>query len=73
MNLRPPPWLAATAALLLSAAAAPAASVYDSNGHLWLNYVGDHPLGDTKWGIHLESQFRLSDMGSDWQQLLING
>lgn len=71
MNLRPPPWLAATAVLLLSAATAPAASVYDSNGNLWLNYVGDHPLGDTKWGIHLESQFRLSDMGADWQQLLV--
>ena len=47
-----------------------AASV-DSNGHLWLNYVGDHPVGDGPWGIHLEGQFRRSELGGDWQQILI--
>lgn len=43
----------------------------DSNGNLWLNYVGDHPLGDGPWGLHLEVQTRRADFGEDWQQLLI--
>lgn len=43
----------------------------DSNGHLWLNYVGDHPLGGSAWGLHLEVQNRRADMGEEWQQLLI--
>lgn len=43
----------------------------DSNGHLWFNYVGDHPLGEGPWGLHLEVQNRLTDLGSDWQQILL--
>lgn len=43
----------------------------DSNGHLWLNYVGDHPLGNGPWGLHLETQTRRADLGADWQQLLV--
>jgi|688.fasta_scaffold127891_2 hypothetical protein len=60
-----------TAAALSLTAAAHAASVFDSNGNLWVNYVGDHPLGKTPWGIHLEAQVRRADFGGDWQQLLI--
>jgi len=41
------------------------------NYNLWLNYVGDHPLFGSPWGLHLEVQNRLSDWGDDWQQLLI--
>lgn len=40
------------------------------NSNLWLNYVGDHPIGDGPWGLHLEMQNRLSEWGDDWQQLL---
>jgi hypothetical protein len=43
----------------------------DSNGNLWLNYVGDHAIGDGPWGLHLEVQTRRADFGDDWQQLLI--
>jgi hypothetical protein len=41
------------------------------NYHLWLNYVGDHPLFDSPWGAHLEIQNRREDWGDEWQQLLI--
>jgi hypothetical protein len=58
------------ATLLVSRAAA-VERVGDSNGHLWLNYVGDHPLGEGPWGMHLEAQVRRAEMGGDWQQLLI--
>lgn len=43
----------------------------DDNSHLWLNYVGTHPIGDGPWGVHLESQFRRVDFGENWQQLLL--
>jgi hypothetical protein len=56
---------------LLLAAGLQAGDFTDSNGHLWLNYVGDHPLGDSRWGIHLESQLRRAELGGDWQQLLL--
>ena len=61
------------AALLLHAAApaGTAEKVSDSNGNLWLNYVGDHPLGSGPWGVHLEVQNRRSDFGDEWQQLLL--
>ena len=48
-----------------------AADKSDSNGHLWLNYVGDHPIGDGPWGLHLEGQFRRADFGGNWQQIVI--
>lgn len=47
------------------------AETWDSNGHLWMNYVGDHPLGEGPWGVHLEGQVRRADMGAEWQQLLL--
>lgn len=43
----------------------------DSNGNFWLNYVGDHPIAGSKWGLHLEGQFRRSDFGDESQQLLL--
>lgn len=49
-----------------------ASDLHDSNDNLWLNYVGDHPFfPGSKWGLHLESQFRRTDMGEHWQQLLL--
>ena len=49
-----------------------AADHTESNDNLWLNYVGDHPLFGSKWGLHLESQIRRADMGEHWQQLLLH-
>ncbi len=41
------------------------------NHNLWINYVGDHPLFGSPWGIHGEIQNRREDWGKDWQQLLV--
>jgi hypothetical protein len=54
---------------ILSASELTAATA--DNHNLWLNYVGDHPIFKSPWGLHLEVQNRLSDWGEDWQQLLI--
>ena len=56
---------------LLTSISIRAADRSDSNGHLWLNYVGDHPIRNGPWGVHLESQVRRADFGGSWQQLLI--
>lgn len=45
----------------------------DNNGHLWLNYIGSHPIKGGPWGLHLETQVRRADMGDNWQQLLLRG
>ncbi|MBN8245982.1 MAG: DUF2490 domain-containing protein [Verrucomicrobia bacterium] len=42
-----------------------------SNNNLWINYAGDHPVQGGPWGIHLESQWRRSDFGGGWQQILL--
>lgn len=61
------------AALILSASTALAAGgdKHADNTNMWWNYVGDHPLGNTPWGLHLEMQNRRADFGENWQQLLI--
>ncbi|MFY7818834.1 MAG: DUF2490 domain-containing protein [Akkermansiaceae bacterium] len=61
----------ATTITLLSQVHTVRADDHDSNGNLWMNYVGDHPIQGTKWGIHLEGQARRAEMGDDWQQLLL--
>lgn len=45
--------------------------IQGNNAHGWWNYFGDHPIGDTKWGAHLEGQWRRHDIATEWQQLLI--
>jgi hypothetical protein len=57
--------------LLCGLSTAPLKAGTADNHNLWLNYVGDHPLFGSPWGMHLEVQNRLSDWGKDWQQLLI--
>lgn len=42
----------------------------DTNTNAWLMYFGDHTLG-SRWGVHLEGQFRRSDTCLGWQQLLL--
>lgn len=50
---------------------APAADQSDSNSNVWFGYIGDHPIGDGPWGLHLESQMRRVDYGRNWQQFLV--
>lgn len=59
------------AAFFLASTGLAADRLTDSNGNLWLNYVGDHPLGNSPWGLHLEVQNRRADFGDAWQQLLV--
>ena len=56
---------------LASIVSAHAADQHADQYHLWLNYVGDHPLLNSPWGLHLEIQNRREDWGNEWQQLLI--
>lgn len=65
------PRLLLSALLLTAAPALHGADQSDSSENLWLNYVGDHPLGNSPWGLHLESQVRRADYGENWQQLLL--
>ena len=45
---------------------------FTTNEHGWYNYFGDHPLKTgSRWGIHLEGQWRRHDVIARWQQLLI--
>ena len=38
---------------------------------VWFAYIGDHPFGDSRWGVHLEGQLRREDGVSKWQQFLL--
>ncbi len=55
---------------LTSVSAQTPTKITADNNNVWLNYVGDHPLGEGPWGLHLELQNRRSDWGGDWQQVL---
>ena len=57
------------AVLLVSAFSLPAAT--DDNANLWFVYNGDHPLGKSRWGLHLEGHLRRTDLGLKWQQYLL--
>ena len=43
----------------------------DHNAHGWYSYAGDHPIRNTKWGLHLEGQYRRHDVIQKWQQLML--
>ncbi|MEO5922998.1 MAG: DUF2490 domain-containing protein [Bryobacteraceae bacterium] len=59
------------AALLLLASSAFAQTVTDNNANAWFMYFGDHPVAKSRWGIHLEGQWRRANLGATWQQLLL--
>lgn len=42
--------------------------VTDHNLHGWFTYFGDHAFGSSKWGVHLEGQWRRHDAVLRWQQ-----
>jgi Protein of unknown function (DUF2490) len=48
-----------------------ASAATDDNANGWYMYFGDHPIAKTRWGIHLEGQWRRTDIGLKWQQLLL--
>ena len=61
-----------TALLLALGVCLPLAAATDNNANAWFMYFGDHPFSKTsKWGLHLEGQFRRADVGLKWQQLLL--
>jgi hypothetical protein len=43
----------------------------DHNAHGWYMYFGDHALGKSRFGAHLEGQWRRADVVLGWQQLLL--
>lgn len=43
----------------------------DNNANGWYMYFGDHPIAKTRWGLHLEGQWRRANLGLAWQQLLL--
>lgn len=48
-----------------------AAAQVDNNAHAWFMYFGDHPIANSRFGVHLEGQWRRADVGLTWQQLLL--
>jgi hypothetical protein len=43
----------------------------EQNFRVWFAYFGDHPFGDSRWGVHLEGQIRRQDGLADWQHLVL--
>jgi hypothetical protein len=43
----------------------------EHNTHGWYTYFGDHPVAGSRWGVHLEGQFRRHNGITQWQQLLL--
>jgi len=64
-------YLFLAAVLCRPAPAQDSARLSDHNFHTWYMYFGDHPLGESRWGIHFDGQFRRQGIGQRWQQLLL--
>ena len=58
-------------ALLALVLACPLMAETDDNANAWFMYFGDHPVNGSRWGLHLEGQWRRADLGATWQQLLL--
>jgi hypothetical protein len=63
----PAAWIGLLAPLLLPAQD----RRIDHNAHGWYVYNGDHPIRESRWGAHLEGQWRRHDVITKWQQLLL--
>jgi hypothetical protein len=57
-------------ALLMPGIASAQKTGIDTNFNSWFMYFGDHPIANTRWGIHLEGQLRRTDGITAWQQWL---
>jgi hypothetical protein len=44
---------------------------HDHNFNGWAMYFGDHPIRGSRWGVHLEGQWRRNNGFTRWQQLLL--
>jgi hypothetical protein len=51
--------------------AVPMFAQVDNNAHSWFMYFGDHPFGNSRWGAHLEGQWRRANLGLTSQQILL--
>lgn len=51
--------------------AQPSDRISDPNLHSWYMYFGDHPFGQSRWGLHFDGQLRRQGIGQKWQQLLL--
>jgi hypothetical protein len=61
-----------TLALLAPVLLTAQSRINDHNAHGWYMYFGDHPIAPgSKWGVHLEGQYRRHNVITQWQQLLI--
>src|SRR4051812_40848320 len=60
-----------TVLLLTLGLCLPAVAATDNNNNAWFMYFGDHPVEKSRWGVHLEGQWRRTDVGLKWQQLLL--
>ncbi len=58
-------------ALLGAAPSSPVLGQAASHMHGWYQYFGDHPIGQSRWGLHLEGQVRRHDVARSWQNLLL--
>lgn len=58
-------------ALAFLAVAPSQADDVDHNLHGWGMYFGDHPIAKSRWGVHLEGQWRRHNGFNQWQQLLL--
>lgn len=63
--------LAGPAQSQTAAPAPPSARVWSNQFHGWYMYFGDHPLKDSRWGLHLEGQWRRDAVLPRAQQLLL--
>jgi hypothetical protein len=56
----------------VSASAQGAERTTADQAHAWLTYAGEHPLRrGSPTALHLEAQVRRSELGMEWQQLLL--
>lgn len=63
--------LPAKFAALLFLAASSSLAVTDNNNNGWYSYFGDHPFASSRWGLHLEGQWRRADVATKSMQLLL--
>lgn len=69
--LRNPIFILRIAAALLITVIPSLGQVVDHNLNAWGMYFGDHAFGQSRWGVHLEGQWRRHDGFNRWQQLLL--
>lgn len=67
----PTPFVQFVAITLLVLPAAAQDRQLEQNFRVWFAYFGDHPFGDSRWGVHLEGQIRRQDGLAYWQNFVL--